>query len=445
MVSAKDRERLLEESQAQQDSQGSSVLQQTVTWDSYEGASLISKKELNLIRRFDKQSFEVQHDLLSHDGAAYAELFLSMLKNISQDNVPHYVLSMLDKALIEEPSFAQSFAPLLDNATLNPFSVLFRLVNRGVSDDVIVSKSCHVAYILLNEGLKASAEDASSFVSWLSVQLTNKGLQNTAVQVFACLQGLLRSPEFRHVFGASSSNIERLEPLLELQQGEQPNLQLLYQVTNCLWILSYTKGVQEKLIYVGLIRNLVNLLKVVTKEKVIRMCLATLRNLVEFKACKSYLMEMSALKVLSHVEGQGWADEEIVDDLKVLNAKLEQNIQFLSTFDEYRKEVIGGQLEWSPAHRSLKFWNENVHKFEEKNFELVRMLANILKPGSGYSSRQVAIAAHDIGQFVVHYPRGKSIVNEMGCKVNIMMLLTNDNEEVTKEALLTVQKMMIHS
>jgi len=444
MVSAKDRERLLEESQANQDSLGTnSVLQQTVTWDSYEGASLISKKELNLIRRFDKQSLEVQHDLLTHDGAAYAELFLSMLKNITQDNVPHYVLSLLDKALIEEPSFAQSFTALLENATLNPFAVLFRLVNRGGSDDVVVSKSCHIAYILLNEGLAATAADAQTFISWFGVQLANKGLSGTAVQVFACLQGLLRTAEFRHTF-AASNNIERLEPLLEIQQGEQPNLQLLYQVTNCLWILSYTKGVQEKLVSLGLIKSLVNLLKTVTKEKVIRMCLGTLRNLVEFKQCKSYLMELSAFKVLGHVESQGWGDDEIVEDLKHLNKMLEQNIMFLSTFDEYRKEVISGHLEWSPAHRSVKFWNENVHQFEQKNFELVRMLANILKAGSGFTSRQVAIAAHDIGQFVVHYPRGKTIVSEMGCKVSIMMLLTNDNEEVTKEALLCVQKMMIH-
>lgn len=43
-----------------------------------------------------------------------------------------------------------------------------------------------------------------------------------------------------------------------------------------------------------------------------------------------------------------------------------------SSFGEYSHEIHSGRLEWSPAHTSEKFWQDNAHRLNEKNFELVR-------------------------------------------------------------------------
>ena len=35
-----------------------------------------------------------------------------------------------------------------------------------------------------------------------------------------------------------------------------------------------------------------------------------------------------------------------------------------------------GRLEWSPVHRSEKFWHENAARLNEKNFELLKSVAH---------------------------------------------------------------------
>jgi len=44
---------------------------------------------------------------------------------------------------------------------------------------------------------------------------------------------------------------------------------------------------------------------------------------------------------------------------------------FFSSFDEYTTEVKSGRLEWSPVHKSDRFWRENCIRLNEKNYELL--------------------------------------------------------------------------
>ena len=43
-----------------------------------------------------------------------------------------------------------------------------------------------------------------------------------------------------------------------------------------------------------------------------------------------------------------------------------------SSFDEYSTELKSGRLEWSPVHKSEKFWRENAGRLNEKNYELLK-------------------------------------------------------------------------
>ena len=36
------------------------------------------------------------------------------------------------------------------------------------------------------------------------------------------------------------------------------------------------------------------------------------------------------------------------------------------------------RLEWSPVHKSDKFWRENASRLNENNYELLRILASLL-------------------------------------------------------------------
>ena len=76
----------------------------------------------------------------------------------------------------------------------------------------------------------------------------------------------------------------------------------------------------------------------------------------------------------------------------------------MSSYDEYMNEVKTGRLEWSPVHTSEKFWRENSEKLNERNYELLKMLISLLESDDPLI---VTVAAHDLGEYVRHYPRGK--------------------------------------
>jgi len=49
-----------------------------------------------------------------------------------------------------------------------------------------------------------------------------------------------------------------------------------------------------------------------------------------------------------------------------------------------------------------------VGHFEEKDFQILRVLVKLLE--AGREPRTLAVACHDLGQFITYYPGGKGIV-----------------------------------
>ncbi len=65
--------------------------------------------------------------------------------------------------------------------------------------------------------------------------------------------------------------------MASLVKNKSKNVQMLYQTVYCLWLLSYNQQVAEVMNDTKVIPNLVEILRIATKEKVIRMTVATLR------------------------------------------------------------------------------------------------------------------------------------------------------------------------
>jgi len=125
---------------------------------------------------------------------------------------------------------------------------------------------------------------------------------------------------------------------------------------------------------------------------------------------RDYAITMVQVKVLKQLEilqnaGQKFEDPDIKDDIEFLSEKLQASVQDLSSFDEYATEVKSGRLEWSPVHTSEKFWRENAARLNEKNYELLKILIRLLETSK--DPLVLSVAAHDMGEYVRHYPRGK--------------------------------------
>ena len=107
----------------------------------------------------------------------------------------------------------------------------------------------------------------------------------------------------------------------------------------------------------------------------------------------------------------------------------------------YKKELMGGKLEWSPSHKSENFWKDNHKAFEAENCTAIKTLVALLVPES--DAQTLAVACHDIGEFVKHHPEGRRLMTQFGAKLAVMSILKHSDPEVQKHALTAVQRLMV--
>ncbi|XP_039435172.1 V-type proton ATPase subunit H isoform X1 [Culex pipiens pallens] len=276
----------------------------------------------------------------------------------------------------------------------------------------------------------------------LHVSLTN----NEYIQsVGRCLQMMLRVDEYRFAF----VTVDGISTLISILSS-RVNFQVQYQLVFCLWVLTFNPLLAEKMNKFNVIPILADILSDSAKEKVTRIILAVFRNMIEkpedAQVAKEHCIAMVQCKVMKQLqilEQRRFDDEDISADLEFLIEKLQSSVQDLSSFDEYATEVKSARLEWSPVHKSAKFWRENAQRLNEKNYELLRILVHLLETSK--DALVLSVASYDIGEYVRHYPRGKHVIEQLGGKQLVMQLLGHDDPNVRYEALLAVQKLMVHN
>ncbi|XP_052868842.1 V-type proton ATPase subunit H isoform X1 [Anopheles cruzii] len=283
---------------------------------------------------------------------------------------------------------------------------------------------------------------AGSSQEALHVTLTN----NEYIQsVGRCLQMMLRVDEYRFAF----VTVDGISTLISILSS-RVNFQVQYQLVFCLWVLTFNPLLAEKMNKFNVIPILADILSDCAKEKVTRIILAVFRNLIEkpedSQVAKEHCIAMVQCKVMKQLtilEQRRFDDEDITGDVEFLTEKLQNSVQDLSSFDEYATEVKSARLEWSPVHKSAKFWRENAQRLNEKNYELLRILVHLLETSK--DPLVLSVASYDIGEYVRHYPRGKHVIEQLGGKQLVMQLLAHEDPNVRYEALLAVQKLMVHN
>jgi V-type H+-transporting ATPase subunit H len=295
-------------------------------------------------------------------------------------------------------------------------------------------------------GAHAAQDLSTDSVPKTPAEQHEENLNNEYMQSVArCLQMMLRIDEYRFAFVA----VDGIATLLAVLKG-RVNFQVQYQLIFCLWVLTFNPLLAEKMNKSNIIPILANILSDSVKEKVTRIILAVFRNLIEkpeepavSKEQCIAMVQCKVLKQLSILEQRKFDDEDIVADIEFLNEKLQASVQDLSSFDEYATEIRSGRLEWSPVHKSAKFWRENAPRLNEKNYELLRILIALLE--TNRDPLVLSVASFDIGEYVRHYPRGKHVIEQLGGKQLVMQLLGHEDPNVRYEALLAVQKLMVHN
>ncbi|KAL5236419.1 hypothetical protein ACI65C_003829 [Semiaphis heraclei] len=436
-------------------------------WSSYLQSQMISQDVFDFISAYDVS--DAKGHFLNDHRQQSAKAFFSLLEHISKESTIQYVLVLIDDLLTEDRSRVEIFheyalkknEPVCGNF-LNLLNAADGFIN-NMSARIIAKFACY-STDLINQ------TDLQFYLNWIKEQLlsaNNEYMQSVA----RCLQMLLRRDEYRTAF----ISVDGISTLLSILSG-RVNFQIQYQLIFCVWVMTFNPRLAERMNKLDFYKKkkLNNLITVVdlpvffllyrfnvipiladilsdsVKEKVTRIILAVFRNLIEkpednttSKEHCIAMVQSKVLKQLSIFEQRKFDDEDIVEDIQFLNERLQASVQDLSSFDEYATEVKSGRLEWSPVHRSAQFWRENASRLNERNYELLRILVHLLE--TSRDPLVLSVASFDVGEYVRHYPRGKHIIEQLGGKQLVMQLLSHDDANVRYEALLAVQKLMVHN
>jgi len=414
-----------------------------ISWQGYVQGKIIDEDEYNFIMTFDPASPERKAEIFNSNTDQCIGCLWSLVTKISQDNNIQYILMLIDDLLSDDKSRVGKFHDHAKSVNTNLYTTFLNLLNR--MDPIIVHQSSRIIAKLACWSKTVMPEsDLKFYLSWL------KGLLVPPVHEYLeseveCLQIMLRKDVYRLAF----VSLDSINCIVSFLMLESAGFQLQYQLVFCLWLLAFNSDIAEKMTENNaVIPTLSDILRDTSKEKVTRIIVATLRNLFEKasegqQAAAYAMIQSKLLPILSVLNGKTWADEDVKADIEFLYEKLNDSVQDLSTFDEYAAEVKSGRLEWSPVHRSEKFWRENSQRLNEKNYEILKILTKLLE--SSANPTVLAVAAHDVGEYVRHYPRGKHVLESLGCKEHVMKQMSHDDSTVRYEALLAVQKLMVHN
>ncbi|TFK87372.1 ATPase V1 complex subunit H [Polyporus arcularius HHB13444] len=421
------------------DENSAKIRAKPVPWEGYQRAGLVTTEELALIKKVDRQTRPKIESLHASDGQTYALLYLRLLKKLQRIDTQSFILVLIADALTDH----EERIPLFTNASQTdpelPYGPLLRILDS--QDDFVQLKAAQILTVLLSsEKSPLQSQQLQPFLNTLAQFVANTSLNKRDVAV-QCLEAVLPRPECRRAVWANPSLIVGLVDILK--NNASPQMQ--YQVGFCFWLLTFEQEVSEQIQKrFDIIPLLVEVAQNAAKEKVIRVIVATFKNLVA-KAPTANLPVMLVAQLLpftKNLAGRKWTDEDIVEDIQYLRDELSARFESMTTFDEYHSELLSGHLSWTPVHESDLFWKENATKLNDNNYELLKILIRLINEST--DPTVLAVALHDIGQYVKHYERGKKILTDLGGKTRVMELMSNPNPDVRYQALISVQLLVSH-
>ncbi|XP_015785343.1 V-type proton ATPase subunit H [Tetranychus urticae] len=422
-----------------------------VNWHFYRSGDFISQQEFDWIVKYESlETAEARDEFFKKDAMLCAEVFLSLLEKLSKNQATQYILILIDDMLNEDKSRVEIFKEYCrkKGGAKKKRTIWSHMEHQlQKSDGLIQNMASRIITKIACWSKELMGEtDLQFYICWLLEQLklpNNEYLGSIA----RCLQMMLRIEEYRKLF-ISTEGIPTIISVL----SNRVNFQIQYQLTFCLWLLSFHPSTSENMSKNNAIPALADILNESVKEKVTRIILATFRNLIEKpedpEVSRDNAITMVQGKVLKQLDilkqaSNKYEDPDLLEDIEFLYEKLQSYVSDLSSFDEYCNEVKSGRLEWSPVHSNEKFWRENALRLNEKNYELLKILIKILETSK--DSLVLSVAIHDIGEYIRYYPRGKTVIENLNGKYLIMQLMDDADPNVKYEALLCVQKLVVHN
>ena len=459
------------------------ALYTSIDWTSYGRMGILSGGDVDILRIAENAPLDYT---LKDAGAAskFAKSLLKVVANVSDVPALQYTLTRIEDVLLFADDsglpLSKRVGLFIDEAFDD--TPLLRCLTH--TKDSYCAKVCACVLATFLTALDVSPEP---FVNWLCDQLSASRTAKVHAAVPA-LTILLRATPARDVF-AEHGGVGYLTKLLKRSftpkdaapqtispwAGSMPpgtafaggatapapssTAQMQYELTFCLWTLSLEFGTNPRVATdfasCATVEVLADQIAAAPREKVLRVSLATLRNLstgtvlssTEGVAAK--MIKAGLPKTLRTLRERPFTDPDVKDDVEHLSKILATNYRELSTFERYVAELDSGDLQWASLCHSEQFWKENAKLAEADDFKLIKQLVTIVKAALDGANddpdvpKNAAIACSDLGDFVRFYPNGKAVIKHLGAKDFIMKLIDHQDPDVQRHALQCVSKLLV--
>ncbi|KAH3742906.1 vacuolar ATP synthase subunit H [Pelomyxa schiedti] len=413
------------------------VAGRTIAWDGHVHAELLTSQQAEMLKAYDKRELSAKTQMIASRGVEYVHLLLHLLTTINTVDTQQYIILLLAEIVEVDPDRRLPLI-LQVEAHMDPYVPLLNLSCKEGSDWFCQKEAFMLLARLFCKAQNINPEHIERFLDQLCKQLVLENPVEVRIAVLPLMKLLVR-PDFRIPF-YQRKGVQLLTDVIACHLSVV-KFQLLYEVIFCIWLLCYEKDIASHLPD-ELIPHLVDIIKLVQKEKVHRVCIATFRNMSALERNLVGMISCGVHRMMPLLLSRKWGDTDVADDLQEIDSAIQKQLHVMSSFDVYKHEILSRRLEWSPVHQSDKFWRENASRFEENKYEMLGTLEDILKTSE--DPVVLSVACHDLGEFVQHHPRGRSLINQMNVKVELMKLLQHKSPEVQKHALFSLQKMMAH-
>ncbi|KAI0460842.1 hypothetical protein LJB42_001489 [Komagataella kurtzmanii] len=424
----------------------------SVPWTIYVKSRDITEDEVSKFKVLEKKGIEDKIAIIGNNKDSYATTIVNLLNRTTKDDIIRLLSVLTNDLLIELDGFQESLLALNKIDSSLPYAAFSKYLN---SPDQVVSLLSSYNLTLLfvlqdKTQLADNLKDTTPFINELYQYLFEKLLSNDDINLqfigAQLLKELLSVKIYRDLFWNGPN--KWLKDLLNLFENTTPDLQLKYYALLSVWLLTFNKDIVNELPnqHPEIVPLLLNIAKESVKEKLVRVAVSSLLNLVSVdnnEAIVKVVLLHKGLITVKKLNERKWTDEELKVDLENLLTVVNETVITLTTFDEYENELKTGKLTWSPAHKAEQFWIDNSAVFKEQNWKHLKTLLSLLEGSSDLEPSQKylnqAIVCHDVAELLKHLPESLDVLNKLGAKAKIMALLNSPDANVKYEALNATQ------
>jgi len=401
---------------------------------------------------------------------------ISSLKDPKYEDRVQWAITILDSIMIDDDLIRAVFSTMdtAPHATLAParadeirrhvkqsMKPVSLLCTKFTSGNFIIRcRAVHAVAMLYQGGMDLGLDDVSlvEFAIKECRKYVNEELGHhpSAPMVVDCflllIQSLLQYPQkhvsYRERFIQNTANGAKatcgLDVCIDTLQRGSSWFQITYRALNIVWLCTLSTPSSPLLLNKQLAHILVDILKKEErKEKNVRMAISIMVNLSAQSQFLDMILPLGVLRTVEQNMLRVFSDTDIQDLLKTLHAKLQAHVDGKGTWDEYRKELLSGHLDWTPAHRSKAFWTENHNKLCDNDFMALKSLIVVLQNKDKKTTPiEIAVVLNDLAMFMKFHSNGKKILTTLNCKETILSYLMSDNDAIKREAIACVSEML---